>query len=170
MASFNPNGNPMSLTVTSASGGPTVLSSAQASQLLQKLRALNVPGGSQTIKIQAIQTNPVTGVKQIVAIPFQAAAGSGANRAMGSSPVKIIKLPASTMSDGTRLVTSSPSNGLPAGVKVVKLAPSPMATASGHQSHFYQARATQVRKRLLFKCFSFINLTYLAWLTNSFPT
>jgi hypothetical protein len=75
MASSNPNSTPVSLTVTNTMGGPTVLSSAQASQLLQKLRAMNVPGGSQTIKIQAIQTNPVTGVKQIVAIPIQAAPG-----------------------------------------------------------------------------------------------
>ena len=149
MASLNPNGTPVSLTVTNATGGPTVLSSAQASQLLQKLRALNVPGGSQTIKIQAIQTNPVTGVKQIVAIPIQAAPGSGANKAIGSSPVKIIKLPASVGSDGTRVVTASPGNGIPAGVKVVKLAPSPMVTASGHQSHFYQARATQVRELIV---------------------
>lgn len=146
MASINPNGTPVSLTVTSATGGPTVLSSAQASQLLQKLRALNVPGGSQTIKIQAIQTNPVTGVKQIVAIPIQAAPGSGANKAMGSSPVKIIKLPGPVVSEGTKMMTASPGNGIPPGVKVVKLAPSPMATSSGHQSHFYQARATQVSK------------------------
>lgn len=146
MASINPNGTPVSLTVTSATGGPTVLSSAQASQLLQKLRALNVPGGSQTIKIQAIQTNPVTGVKQIVAIPIQAATpGSMANKALGSSPVKIIKLPGPVVSEGAKVVTASPGNGIPAGVKVVKLAPSPMATSSGHHSHFYQARATQVR-------------------------
>ncbi len=63
----------------------TVLTSAQASQLLQKLRTLNSAGGAggeggagQTIKIQAVQTNPATGVRQIIAIPIQAAsAGAG---------------------------------------------------------------------------------------------
>ena len=64
---------------------------------------MNVPGGTQTIKIQAIQTNPITGVKQIVAIPIQAA--SGANRVPGSSPVKIIKLPGPVVGDGTKVIS-----------------------------------------------------------------
>jgi hypothetical protein len=103
-SSSNSNGIPVSLTVTNSMGGPTVLSSAQATQLLQKLRAMNVPGGPQTIKIQAIQTNPVTGVKQIVAIPIQAA--TGVKTVTGSSPVKIIKLPGPMVTDGTKLVTA----------------------------------------------------------------
>ena len=144
MASSNSNGIPVSLTVTNSMGGPTVLSSAQASQLLQRLRAMNVPGGTQTIKIQAIQTNPITGVKQIVAIPIQAA--SGANRVPGSSPVKIIKLPGPVVGDGTKVISASPSGGLPAGVKVVKLAPSPMVTSSGHQSNIFHVRTSQVTK------------------------
>jgi hypothetical protein len=138
----NPNGIPVSLTVTNSMGNPTILSSLQATQLLQKLRAMNVPGGTQTIKIQAIQTNPVTGVKQIVAIPIQSA--TGGNKGGSGSPMKIIKLPASSMGGGGEGPRVTSGNGMPPGVKVVKLAPSPMATTSSNQN-FYQFKATQVR-------------------------
>ena len=140
-SSSNSNGTPVSLSVSNMmGGGPTVLSSAQASQLLQKLRAMNVPGGPQTIKIQAIQTNPVTGVKQIVAIPIQSATGPK----LSGSPMKIIKIPAPT-GDGHRMMNTS-SNGMPAGVKLVKLAPSSMSSTSSPQT-IYRARATQVQPR-----------------------
>ena len=40
--------------------------------IFQRLRAAGAKvGDNQTIKIQAIQTNPTTGVRQIVAIPIQ---------------------------------------------------------------------------------------------------
>ena len=63
------------LTVSNSSnGGATVLTQSQANQLLQKLRSIQTSGSGspQTIKIQAIQTNPATGAKQIVAIPISA--------------------------------------------------------------------------------------------------
>ena len=64
--------------ITTASGA-TVLSNAQTQQLLQKLRSINAGNqGPQSIKIQAVQTNPTTGVRQIVAIPIQSSQISGA--------------------------------------------------------------------------------------------
>ncbi|TRY67912.1 hypothetical protein TCAL_11117 [Tigriopus californicus] len=55
----------------------TVLSSAQATQLLQRLQQSQgggvlgaTGGGGHTIKIQAVQTHPQTGVRQIIAIPI----------------------------------------------------------------------------------------------------
>merc|ERR1711976_1115459 len=58
----------------SGNGGATDLTQSQANQLLQKLRLIQTSGSGspQTIKIQAIQTNPATGAKQIVAIPISA--------------------------------------------------------------------------------------------------
>ncbi len=130
----NTNGIPVSLTVTNTMGGATVLSSAQASQLLQKLRAMNVPGGGpQTIKIQAIQTNPLTGVKQIVAIPIQAASGPK----VSVSPMKVIRLPAPMGGEGSKMVNS--------GVKVVKLAPGQGSSSTSSPQTFYHARHNQVK-------------------------
>jgi len=63
------------LSVTnSGNGGAIALNQSQANQLLQKLRSIQTSGSGspQTIKIQAIQTNPTTGAKQIVAIPISA--------------------------------------------------------------------------------------------------
>lgn len=143
------------LTVTSvasamAGGGTaTVLSSAQATQLLSKLRSMNSSGTvPQTIKIQAIQTNPQTGVKQIVAIPIQSASGSKVN----VSPMKVIRMPAS-MGAGTQyaqVVTTSSAgtslsrvDGIPHGVKVVKLAPGPI-TSNAQQ--YFQTRVVTPNK------------------------
>ena len=127
--------------VTTASGA-TVLSNAQASQLLQKLRSMNAGQGNQgpqSIKIQAIQTNPTTGVRQIVAIPIQSTqvAGSGGVQSIqtgigpgGSkvnvSPMKVIRLPGG-MTTGNVIG----QDGLPHGVKVVKLPASSIAAATG---------------------------------------
>ncbi len=86
------NGVPVSiqgLTLQTSSGsGTAVLSQAQANQLLQKLRTMqgNSPsGGPQTIKIQAIQTNPQTGAKQIVAIPIQQGSTGGGGGAAANT-------------------------------------------------------------------------------------
>ena len=70
--------------VTTASGA-TVLSNAQTQQLLQKLRSINAGNqGPQSIKIQAVQTNPTTGVRQIVAIPINSSqiTGSGGTQSI----------------------------------------------------------------------------------------
>ena len=128
--------------VTTASGA-TVLSNAQASQLLQKLRSMNAGQGNQgpqSIKIQAIQTNPTTGVRQIVAIPIQSnqLAGSGGVQSIqtgvgpgGSkvnvSPMKVIRLPGGMTTTGNVIG----QDGLPHGVKVVKLPVSSFAAATG---------------------------------------
>jgi len=94
----------------------------------------NVPGGGpQTIKIQAIQTNPVTGVKQIVAIPIQAASGPK----VSVSPMKVIRLPAPMGGEGSKMVNS--------GVKVVKLAPGQGSSSTSSPQTFYHARHNQVK-------------------------
>ena len=133
--------------VTTASGA-TVLSNAQTQQLLQKLRTINSGShgnqGSQSIKIQAVQTNPTTGVRQIVAIPIQSSqisgssgggvqsiqtgAGPGGSK-VNVSPMKVIRLPAG-MTTGTVIG----QEGVPHGVKVVKLPASSFGTATGNLS------------------------------------
>merc|ERR1712150_52474 len=150
--SNNPNGIPITiqgLTMGSASGnsgqGPTVLTQSQANQLLQRIRQAGAASGGGPIKIQAIQTNPNTGAKQIVAIPIHS---SGQNNTqtitvspatttmsmgnsrmvMGNSPMKVIKIPASGFTGtGMSGVQFGDSSGMPPGVKVVKLS----ATTSG---------------------------------------
>ena len=125
--------------VTTASGA-TVLSNAQTQQLLQKLRSINAGNqGPQSIKIQAVQTNPTTGVRQIVAIPINSSqiTGSGGTQSIqtgigagGSkvnvSPMKVIRLPGG-MTTGNVIG----QDGLPHGVKVVKLPASSIAAATG---------------------------------------
>jgi len=112
-----------------------VLSNVEAQQLLQRLRAAGAKvGDNQTIKIQAIQTNPTTGVRQIVAIPIQtssaaaspvsssAAVVSGSPSTVtysprtagsGGSPYKVIRVPAGSVATagagGTQVVTMSPA-------------------------------------------------------------
>merc|ERR1712062_908164 len=121
------------------SGGPTVLTQSQANQLLQRLRQAGAGGGGP-IKIQAIQTNPNTGAKQIVAIPIHSSGqntqtitvNSPATTTMGNSrmvsPMKVIKIPASGLTGtGMSGVQFGDSSGMPPGVKVVKLS----ATTSG---------------------------------------
>eukprot|EP00095_Tigriopus_kingsejongensis_P004707 snap_masked-scaffold276_size226481-processed-gene-1.5 protein:Tk04707 transcript:snap_masked-scaffold276_size226481-processed-gene-1.5-mRNA-1 annotation:"methyl-accepting chemotaxis sensory transducer" len=63
----------------------TVLSSAQATQLLQRLQNSQGggAGGGGAIKIQAVQTNPQTGVRQIIAIPIQTSSHHHATHAGG---------------------------------------------------------------------------------------
>ena len=127
--------------ITTASGA-TVLSNAQTQQLLQKLRSINAGNqGPQSIKIQAVQTNPTTGVRQIVAIPIQSSqiSGTGGVQSIqtgvgpgGSkvnvSPMKVIRLPAGGTTTGQVLT----QDGVPHGVKVVKLPASSIATATGN--------------------------------------
>ena len=127
--------------ITTASGA-TVLSNAQTQQLLQKLRSINAGNqGPQSIKIQAVQTNPTTGVRQIVAIPIQSSqiSGTGGVQSIqtgvgpgGSkvnvSPMKVIRLPAG----GTTTGQVFAQDGVPHGVKVVKLPASSIATATGN--------------------------------------
>jgi hypothetical protein len=136
----------------SATSGATILTQAQANQLLQRLRTMQNQSGSnvpQTIKIQAIQTNPVTGVKQIVAIPIQTSGassntlqigspmastqtitvgGPSTNRVNYSSPMKIIKMPASTAATLQQGQYSGASNM--DGIKVVKLSTATSVTNS----------------------------------------
>ena len=126
--------------VTTASGA-TVLSNAQTQQLLQKLRSINAGNqGPQSIKIQAVQTNPTTGVRQIVAIPINSSqiTGSGGTQSIqtgigagGSkvnvSPMKVIRLPGG-MTTGTAIG----QDGVPHGVKVVKLPASSITSATGN--------------------------------------
>ena len=127
--------------VTTTSG-VTVLSNAQATQLLQKLRSANAGQGNhgpQSIKIQAVQTNPPTGARQIVAIPIQSTqlAGSGGIQSVqagtnpgGSkvnvSPMKVIRLPGG-MTQGNVIG----HDGIPHGIKVVKLPASSIAAGGG---------------------------------------
>jgi len=154
--------NSGSLTLQTSGGTPKVLNNAEATQLLQRLRAAGAKvGENQTIKIQAIQTNPTTGVRQIVAIPIQTATSStaaatsatsspatmvttgGGMRTASGSPLKVIRLPAgattATGAGGTQIVTMSPaqlaaSGGeLPANVKVVKI-PAGSASAAAFQT------------------------------------
>ena len=113
--------------------GATVLTQSQANQLLQRLRTLQQSGSpNQTIKIQAIQTNPTTGAKQIVAIPIQSSAsgghtitvsGSGSNVVNRMSPMKVIKIPASGTGGATAsgIFTTSSMVHNDSGIKVVKL-------------------------------------------------
>ena len=62
---------------------------------MQRLRAAGAKvGDNQTIKIQAIQTNPTTGVRQIVAIPIQttSAAASPAAATQAIEPLHLSEL------------------------------------------------------------------------------
>jgi len=71
--------------------GTTVLSPAQTAQLLEKLKR----GEGQTIKI--LQTNPQTGVKQIVSIPIQAAANTSSAPNLTVSPMKVVRTSTETL-------------------------------------------------------------------------
>jgi hypothetical protein len=145
----NPAGvTAVAVATTSATGAPTIkLSGEQATQLLQRLRSLNAAGGAtgtQGIKIQAVQTNPQTGVKHIIAIPIQTSgvmpAGSGSTagavsaalNAAGAkltvSPLKMRATPVAVTTSGMANVTTMPvhttTSVLGPNVKVVKLAAS----------------------------------------------
>lgn len=74
--------------------GPTpgtyVLTPSQTAQLREKLKGRSF-GEGQTIKIQTFQTNPQTGVKQIVAIPIQAAPNTSSAPTLTVSPMKVVR-------------------------------------------------------------------------------
>jgi len=148
-------------------GGATVLTQSQANQILQKLRSIQTSAGSspQTIKIQAIQTNPTTGAKQIVAIPISTNAtggiqvgggGGGATQTItvssatsannihrvGVSPMKVIKIPASSGTSAFQPQTHQ-STDIPPGVKVVKLSAS---TASNSRTTVYSPQVVTPSK------------------------
>lgn len=68
------------------SANTTFLSGAQATQLIQRLRDQGHGGDASThatgaIKIQAVQTNPQTGLRQIIAIPIQSGSANSASLA-----------------------------------------------------------------------------------------
>ena len=98
------------------------------------------------------QNNPVTGAKQIIAIPIQSSAPSTqtftvspaatsnatiANKMV--SPMKVIKIPASGLSGAGVM-----GDGIPPGVKVVKLS----ATTSGASNATKTVYSPQVRNLL----------------------
>jgi len=97
--------------------GTTVLTNAQAAQLLEKLRGRgfrNNIGEGQTIKIQTFQTNPQTGAKQIVAIPIQAAPNTSSAPNLSLSPLKVMRTTETSMTGthvpqvgGIQVVSSS---------------------------------------------------------------
>jgi len=67
--------------------GTTVLTHAQTAQLLEKLKGRAGLGEGQTIIIK----NPQTGVKQIVAIPIQAATNTSSAPTLTVSPMKVVR-------------------------------------------------------------------------------
>jgi len=119
-------------------GGTTVLTSAQAAQLLEKLRGISSVGG-QTIKIQTVQTNPQTGARQIIAIPIQAATTTSTGQAahLSVSPLKVVKTSSrsSDQSQGVssmNMVSSSIMTGSTSAPRTVMIG-SPRTTSSGGQ-------------------------------------
>jgi len=153
--------NPVPVTIQglsgskAGSGGATVLTQAQANQLVQQLRSIQGSGasggsGTQAIKIHAIQTNPTTGARQIVVIP--SSSGSASNTSSSGIQIantsrivqhvqqspgkKVIKIQAAAAtgpgsSNSSTSVHHTPINqaDMPPGVKVVKI-----STASGTQA------------------------------------
>jgi len=129
----------------SGNGGATVLTQSQANQLLQKLRSIQTSGSGspQTIKIQAIQTNPATGAKQIVAIPISASnvASSSINTIQIGSSVNSIA-GGSSSNPTTMQVLGAGSNQQTFTVNTTTNRASPMKVikipASGVHSAFQQ--------------------------------
>ena len=97
-------------------------------------------GNNQTIKIQTVQTNPATGVRQIIAIPIQQTSVASTSIATTAGGASVITVGSSSATNGTPVVvgagtsrvTISPMkaqrplttmSGLGPNVKVVKLAP-----------------------------------------------
>merc|ERR1712004_417256 len=137
-------------------GGATVLTQAQANQLVQQLRSMQSSGssGTQAIKIHAIQTNPTTGARQIVVIPssssttstssgIQIANSSRIVQHVQQSPKKVIKIQAAA--GGSNSSTSfhhTPINqaDMPPGVKVVKIS----TASSGTQGQVRAVYSPQV--------------------------
>lgn len=150
-----------------------MLSTTQASQLLQKLRSIQTTSGGQpqTIKIQAISTNPQTGAKQIVAIPIHSGTATGDSQIsltsahvtvptskVSFSPMKVIKFPAGVTSlgatGGNPIIVQGGTDfsGHP-GVKVVKISaastPQGITTITGQQRTMAN---TQVATQVGFRC------------------
>merc|ERR1711976_187533 len=129
----------------SGNGGATDLTQSQANQLLQKLRSIQTSGSGspQTIKIQAIQTNPATGAKQIVAIPISASnvASSSINTIQIGSSVNSIA-GGSSSNPTTMQVLGAGSNQQTFTVNTTTNRASPMKVikipASGVHSAFQQ--------------------------------
>ena len=171
--------NPVPVTIQglsgskAGSGGATVLTQAQANQLVQQLRSIQGSGatggsGTQAIKIHAIQTNPTTGARQIVVIP--SSSGSASNTSSSGIQIantsrivqhvqqspgkKVIKIQAAAAtapgsSNSSTSFHHTPINqaDMPPGVKVVKI-----STASGTQAgQVRTVYSPQVRQELLTK-------------------
>lgn len=139
--------------VTSGGAGPpttTILSQAQATQLIQKLRAAGGAGGldgtTGAIKIQAVQTNPQTGVRQIIAIPIQASSATTSTSKISVSPLKA-KPPMQTIGGATPPVVSGTTASLGPNVKVVKLASFPDTHVKTSTAHV--VNHAQVEQRLV---------------------
>ena len=118
------------LTVQSGSGAQAQISQSQANKILQHIRSMQSSGNvPQTIKIQAVATNPNTGARQLVAIPIPSSSGSGigGNQTITvntvnntASPVKVIRVPSAATSSGSGFGGQGANEILP-GVKVVKI-------------------------------------------------
>jgi len=122
----------------------TVLSGAAASQLIARLREAQQNGGggnvhfsgganAGTIKIQAVQTNPQTGVRQIIAIPINAVQNMATSTAAGSTISSGNNMSIFTTAGGQQRINVSPmkvkttttstsAQGHQQQVRVVKLA------------------------------------------------
>jgi len=129
----------------SGNGGATVLTQSQANQLLQKLRSIQTSGSGspQTIKIQAIQTNPATGAKQIVAIPISASnvassstntiqIGSSINSISGGSGSNPTTMQVLGAGGNQQTITVNTTTNRASPMKVIKI------PASGVHSAFQQ--------------------------------
>jgi len=119
--------------MSGGAAGQTVLTSAQAAQLLEKLRGIGNVGQGQTIKIQTIQTNPQTGAKQIIAIPIQTATStySGQSARLSVSPLKMVKTSSATGANlaGNRFSVAEP--GLGTTTSFTSLTPAPRTVMIG---------------------------------------
>ncbi len=123
------SGAPSSSVASTPSTGAHVLTSAQAQQLIQRLNAQHGHKVGQTIKIQTVQTNPQTGVRQIIAIPIQttsaaglaAVAGGGAAGIAGSPKISVSPMKLKASLGASPPVVSATTASLGQNVKVVKL-------------------------------------------------
>jgi len=130
----------------SGNGGATVLTQSQANQLLQKLRSIQTSGSGspQTIKIQAIQTNPATGAKQIVAIPISASnvstsstntihIGSSINSISGGSGSNPTTMQVLGAGSNQQTITVNTTTNRASPMKVIRIPTSGVQSAFQHQ-------------------------------------
>jgi len=113
--------------------GTTVLTPSQTAQILEKLKR----GEGQTIKI--LQTNPQTGVKQIVSIPIQAAANTSSAPNLTVSPMKVVRTATETPAMQAQ---SSASHSLAMHTRTIKIG-SPRPQSSGQQVSLVQSQPQQ---------------------------